>query len=96
MKHPIWLLLVLVPAPAMGQGLSTPLVGTGRSSAATADASAVFYNPAMTAFMDRPQLQLGAMLVAGHIGYRRDYRGIYQTPDALDFALPIAPDAVDF
>ncbi|MEM7678943.1 MAG: hypothetical protein AAF449_23435, partial [Myxococcota bacterium] len=71
MKRLIGILTVLAPSTALGQGLSTPLVGTGRSSAATADASAVYYNPAMTAFVAGSELLLGAMLVGGQIAYRR-------------------------
>ena len=88
-------LALAIPSIALGQGLSTPVVGTARSSAATADPTSVYYNPAMTAFVSSPQLLLGGNIVVGDITYARDYRGVYQRADSLDFALPIPPTAVD-
>ncbi len=91
-------LVVLSTATARveAQGLSTPTVGTNESTAATADSSAVYFNPAMTAFgTGDAELFLGATLVIGDIRYRRDYRATYQRPDSLDFALPIEPSAID-
>ena len=89
------LLVSYIPIPAVGQGISTPIIGTSRSSAATADPTAVYFNPAMTAHGRGPQLLVGGALIVGDISYQRDYRGIYQREDALDFVLPISASAVD-
>ena len=85
----------LFSATALGQGLSTPIVGTGRSSAATADPSAVYYNPAMMPFIGPSRLLIGGLVVVGDITYERDYRAVYQNEASLDFALPVAATAID-
>ncbi|MBC7173336.1 MAG: outer membrane protein transport protein, partial [Polyangiaceae bacterium] len=100
MNRPLYVLLpllaaLLAPSAALAQGLSTPTVGTGESTAATADPTAVYFNPAMTAFAEEPELFLGGTLVIGDIRYERDYRATYQRPDSFDFASPIDPSAVD-
>src|SRR5262249_18420014 len=55
----------------------------------------VFYNPAMLSYLEHGEILGGAMLVIGDVGYRRERRGTYQRSDSLDFALPVAPDAID-
>ena len=88
------LALLLLPGLAHAQGISAPVVGTGRSSAATADPTAAYFNPAMSAFVGKAQLMLGGYLVLGDVGYEREYRAVYQRADSLDFALPIPADSV--
>jgi len=95
MRVAIVLGALAVAGVANAQGLSTPTVGTGESSAATLDPSAVYFNPAMSAFAERGELMLGGTLVVGDIRYRRSYEGVYQRPDSFDFQLPIAPAAVE-
>ncbi|KYF55736.1 hypothetical protein BE04_01010, partial [Sorangium cellulosum] len=40
---------------------------------------------------ERPELILGAGLIVGHATYERERRGAYQTPDTLQFKLPLDP-----
>ena len=90
-----WLLVLAAPALVQAQGLATPGTGTAESTAATPDPVAVAFNPAMTSFLERPELFLGGSLVVGDVRYRRDYRAAYQREDQFDFALPIVPASVD-
>lgn len=90
------LALVVDPDVASAQGLSTPTVGIGTSTAVSADPTAVYFNPAMQAFQrGRTHLLLGGTLVVGDIRYQRDYRAVYQQPDSLDFETPIDPSMID-
>ncbi|KYG09369.1 hypothetical protein BE21_18335 [Sorangium cellulosum] len=64
---------------------------SGASGPTTADAAAVYWNPAALADVERPELILGAGLIVGHATYERERRGAYQTPDTLQFKLPLDP-----
>lgn len=84
-----------LPHPARASGLDAPILGTGQSGPAVADAAAVYWNPAQLAWMDKTELLLGGGLVIGHATYQRDRRGTYQTPDTLQFKSPLDPANVD-
>lgn len=86
---------LLLAREAGAQALSTPNVGTGLSGPATQDPAAVYWNPGMLAYTDRPTFLLGGSLVAGSVVFRREYRATYQRSDSLAFNLPIPADAVD-
>ncbi|KYF83184.1 hypothetical protein BE20_41595 [Sorangium cellulosum] len=64
---------------------------SGASGPTTADAAAVYWNPAALADVERPELLLGAGLIVGRATYKRERRGAYQTPDTLQFKLPLDP-----
>lgn len=87
--------VALTADSARAQALAVPSVGTGLSGPVTLDAAAVYWNPGLTAYATEPTLLVGGHLLVGDIGYRRTRRATYQRPDSLDFALPIAPEAVD-
>ncbi|WP_437936871.1 OmpP1/FadL family transporter [Sorangium sp. So ce341] len=76
---------------ARASGIDAPWVTSGASGPTTADAAAVFWNPAALAGVERPELLLGAGLIVGHATYERQRRGAYQTPDTLQFKLPLDP-----
>ncbi|WP_437569591.1 OmpP1/FadL family transporter [Sorangium sp. So ce542] len=76
---------------ARASGIDAPWVTSGASGPTTADAAAVFWNPAALAGVERPELILGAGLIVGHATYERQRRGAYQTPDTLQFKLPLDP-----
>jgi long-chain fatty acid transport protein len=83
-------------APAAhASGLDAPFIGTGQSGPSTADATAVYWNPAELASLTRPELLVGAGLNFAHLGYQRHRRGIYQTPDTVNYRLPLPPGYVD-
>ncbi|MRG91993.1 hypothetical protein GF068_08655 [Polyangium spumosum] len=65
-------------------------MGSGQSGPTIGDAAAIHWNPAALADIDRPELFGGAGVVAGRVGYRRERRGTYQTPDALRLRGPMA------
>ncbi|MFO0653053.1 MAG: outer membrane protein transport protein [Polyangiales bacterium] len=77
------------------QALTSPNVGTGLSGAATVDPAAVWWNPGLLGFIDRPTALLGGSLIVGDIEYTRTRRATYQRTDALGFALPVPPENVD-
>ena len=89
------LTVVATSAVPRAQALTAPMVGTGVSGPATADAAATYHNPAMLGYLERGALLGGGILVAGDVRYRRERRGVYQRADSLDFALPVDPGAVD-
>ncbi|WP_437334263.1 outer membrane protein transport protein [Sorangium sp. So ce394] len=76
---------------ARASGIDAPWVTSGASGPTTADAAAVYWNPAALAGVERPELILGAGLIVGHATYERERRGTYQTPDTLQFKLPLDP-----
>jgi long-chain fatty acid transport protein len=85
----------LAPATALASGLDSPLVGPGQSGPATADAAAVYWNPAELAFVTRSHTFLGLGLVLGRVTYTRDRLGTYQTPDTFQFKTPLDPENID-
>ncbi|WP_233561054.1 OmpP1/FadL family transporter [Sorangium cellulosum] len=80
---------------ARASGIDAPWVTSGLSGPTTSDAAAVFWNPAELAGVERPELLLGAGLIVGRATYTRERRGAYQTPDTLQFKLPLDPANVD-
>ncbi|WP_437316059.1 OmpP1/FadL family transporter [Sorangium sp. So ce385] len=76
---------------ARASGIDAPWVTSGASGPTTADAAAVFWNPAALAGVERTELILGAGLIVGRATYTRERRGTYQTPDTLQFKLPLDP-----
>lgn len=86
----------LAATDARASGIdSAPLIGTGQSSPTTRDAAAIYWNPAQLAFLTRTELLLGAGVIIGNIQYERERRGTYQTPDTLQYRLPLRPENVD-
>jgi long-chain fatty acid transport protein len=81
--------------PAQASGLDAPLVGSGQSGPTTADAAAIHWNPAALADLSRWETFGGAGLVMGRVGYQRERRGVYQTPDSLQYRTPLPPGYVD-
>ncbi|MEM9458140.1 MAG: outer membrane protein transport protein [Myxococcota bacterium] len=57
--------------------------------------SAVHYNPGQLGFINQTELELGAGLIFGSIGYQRERRGQYQFADEFNFAEPIDPADID-
>jgi len=86
---------LLVSRGASASGLDAPLVGSGQSGPTISDGAAIHWNPAALADLDRPELFGGAGLVAGRVGYRRERRGTYQTPDSLRLRGPMAEGETD-
>ncbi|WP_272418973.1 OmpP1/FadL family transporter [Polyangium jinanense] len=80
---------------ASASGLDAPLVGSGQSGPTISDGAAIHWNPAALADIERPELFGGAGLVAGRVGYRRERRGVYQTPDSLRLRGPMATGETD-
>jgi long-chain fatty acid transport protein len=91
----VTLALTLASGAASAQALTSPNVGTGLSGAATADPAAVWWNPAMLGFLDRPTILIGGSLIAGDAQYTRERRATYQRADGLGFALPVSAQSVD-
>jgi len=87
--------MAIFPAVAKASGLDAPLVGSGQSGPTAADAAAIHWNPGALADIDRIEIFTGAGLVAGRIGYTRERRGDYQTPDTLRFRTPLGGADVD-
>ncbi|MBX7078993.1 MAG: outer membrane protein transport protein [Nannocystaceae bacterium] len=87
--------LVAAPASARASGFDAPLIGSGQSGPVTDDAAATWWNPGRLGTLRQPELQVGAGLVFGAIGYQRDLRGQYQFSDNLGFKTPIDPADID-
>ncbi|AUX48054.1 outer membrane protein [Sorangium cellulosum] len=88
-------LVGLTAGEARASGIDAPWVTSGASGPTSSDAAAVFWNPAALAGVKRPELLLGAGLIVGHATYQRERRGAYQTPDTLQFKLPLDPANAD-
>ncbi|WP_437633316.1 OmpP1/FadL family transporter [Sorangium sp. So ce854] len=88
-------LVFLTAGDARASGIDAPWVTSGTSGPTTSDAAAVFWNPAELAGVERPELLLGAGLIVGRATHTRERRGTYQTPDTLEFKLPLDPANVD-
>lgn len=86
--------LAAAPSTHAG-GLGTPLVGTAWSGVTTADAAAVYWNPARLSAIEGHELQLGAGLIVAFASYERVRRAQYQYEDSFDFALPLDPADID-
>jgi long-chain fatty acid transport protein len=80
---------------AFAQAITTPSIGTGLSSPTRQDAAAVYWNPGMTAFFEKPSVLLGGHIVIGSVGFRRVRRATYQKADSLRFNTPIPPESID-
>jgi long-chain fatty acid transport protein len=88
-------LAVFAPAPAFASGLDAPWVTSGASGPTTADAAAIYWNPAALAGVQRTELMLGGALVLGNVTITRRRYGTYQSPDTLQFKTPLDPANVD-
>ncbi len=86
---------LVVPSMAGASGLDAPLVGSGQSGPTISDGAAIHWNPGALGEIESPELFGGAGLVAGRVGYRRERRGTYQTPDTLRLRGPMAPVDTD-
>ena len=80
---------------AQASGLDAPLIGTAFSGAVAHDPAAVHHNPGLLVHLERPAVLASLGLVAGHIGYTRDYRGTYQLADGFELREPIPGALVD-
>lgn len=78
-----------VERSAVASGFDAPSIGGGQSSPVARDAAAVHFNPAQLGYLERTELDLGAGLIFGSIGYQRDRRGQYQYADNFDFSDPV-------
>jgi long-chain fatty acid transport protein len=89
--------ILCLPAVAFASGLDSPLVGSTQSGPTTVDPAAIHYNPAQLAFIDAKRVDAlgGLALVIGHVRYERERRGVYQTPDTLQFKTPLSPENID-
>lgn len=99
MRRALAVLAVLATAlpasTALASGFDAPLVGSGQSGPVTDDAAATWWNPGRLGMLKQTELQLGAGVVLGSIGYQRDLRGPYQFSDNLGFKTPIDPADID-
>ncbi len=90
-----FLCVSLLPATAFASGLDAPALGPGSSGPTTCDPVAVYWNPAALTCLKTPQVILGGALVLAHVSYTRERRATYQSPDSLDFKVPIEASNVD-
>lgn len=88
-------LLAAAPGAAVASGLDAPVIGTAFSGPVAHDAAAVHHNPGLLVHLDRPALLASLGVVAGHIGYTRDYRGAYQLADGFELRGPVPAALVD-
>lgn len=80
---------------AVASGLSAPNVGSAWSTPTRIDATAVYWNPAALAFVERAEvLVTGGAVVLG-FDYTRERRARYQAEGGLRFALPVPADEID-
>ncbi len=79
----------------LASGFDAPSIGSGQSSPVARRSSAVHYNPGQLGFMDKGEVELGAGLIFGSIGYQRERRGQYQYADNFDFSDPVAASDID-
>lgn len=80
---------------AAASGLDAPSIGALFSGPLTRDPAALHHNPSLLVRLDRPTLLASLGVVAGSIGYTRDYRGQYQFADGFEINDPIAPEHID-
>lgn len=95
MRRSVPTLFLLAASPAYASGLDVPQVGTIFSGVTTADAAAVFHNPAMLTGLRTPRLMLNLGLVVGDVRYTRERLGDYQFADGLQFEDPVDPAYLD-
>jgi long-chain fatty acid transport protein len=79
----------LWPTESHSSGLSPPWVGQVWSGPTTADAAALYWNPAMLSKVKKFRIEGNTELVAPYITYTRERRGVYQREDGLKFSLPL-------
>ncbi len=84
-----------VASTAAASGFDAPSIGGGQSSPVARDAAAVHFNPAQLGYLERTELDVGAGLIFGSIGYERERRGQYQYADNFDFSDPVDPSDID-
>jgi long-chain fatty acid transport protein len=82
-------------ARAGASGLTPPSVGHVWSGPVTADAAAVFWNPAMLADVRKARIEGNVDLVFPSIRYTRERRGVYQREDSFKFRLPLEESDID-
>ncbi len=88
-------MLALFALPAFAQGISSPALGHGNSGPAVLDPAAVYFNPGLVGYYQRPTFLLGGALIIGDLRYQRDRRALYQREDSLHFAQPVPGEAID-
>lgn len=74
---------------AAASGLDAPTIGAVFSGPVTRDAAALYHNPGLLVRLKRPELLASLGVVAGVIGYTRDYRGQYQYADGFEIRDPV-------
>ncbi len=89
------LLIATIVGAAHASGIDIPSIGTGLSGPTTADAAAVYWNPAMLSRRERGEVLFGTGVVGGHIGYKRDRLGQYQYADTFQFSDPVDDAYID-
>jgi len=91
----IFLAATLISGFAHASGIDIPSVGTGLSGPTTADAAAIYWNPAMLSRRERGEVLFGTGVVGGRVGYQRDRLGQYQYADTFEFNSPVDPSYID-
>lgn len=79
---------------AHASGLDSPTIGAVFSGPVTRDAAALYHNPGLLVRLDRPALLATLGLVAGSIGYTRNYREPWQFSDGFEIRDP-GPEHID-
>ncbi|MGK0359566.1 MAG: long-chain fatty acid transport protein [Bradymonadia bacterium] len=91
----VFTVLLTAPCSATASGLDAPSIGAVFSGPLTRDAASLYHNPSLLVRLDRPTLLASLGVVAGSIGYTRDYRGQYQFADGFEINDPVAPEHLD-
>ncbi|HEX5659815.1 MAG TPA: outer membrane protein transport protein [Polyangiales bacterium] len=95
MRTLLLLVLLSIPSVAHAGGLALPNIGPSNTGVTTPGPVSVHLNPAGLGYSRKPRLVIGGNLIGGALRYQRQRLGTYQTPDSLDFQLPIDPGSVD-
>ena len=93
-----WLLglsTTLLAPSTWASGLDVPAIGSTNSSPTTADAAAIYWNPAMLGYLERGEFMGGVGVVGGQIAYERERLGVYSYEDSLQLRDPVDPEFID-
>ncbi|MEZ4471221.1 MAG: outer membrane protein transport protein [bacterium] len=80
---------------AAASGFDASNIGSAFSGPVCHDPAAVHHNPGLLVHLERPALLASLGIVAGSIGYTRDYRGTYQLADGFELRGPVPEALVD-
>lgn len=95
MRRAVFVAVLWCAARAGASGLNPPGIGHAWSGVTTADAAAVFWNPAMLANVRKKRVEGNLDLVFPRIEYTRERRGVYQREDSFKFKLPLEESDID-